>query len=301
MRIVHIGPLSPHVYGVMRMVNRERPEVQQEWLLPGDATPIKPDLVVLHHAQELHRYANVFLDAGIPVVARTWNLLWAGSEREVEVLHFLRRCAMWIGFGHVPEVAADCPRYRSILPLVDGDHFWPNHGAEPRTRSLFCARLTARDFCNTYWGQELHEALGGVSITYASGYASPAEMGDFMRTTVVVLALGRDPWISSTVVEAALCGAIPVIADTAAHRANFSDSEGNPCGARFCTQDPESIRRAAWEVVDLYHNDRDRWRREVARNLDYFSGWTQQAQGPELVRDMIDCAAAPGARIWTPA
>lgn len=282
--LLHVGPLSPHVHSVRRLFDRYGPQdLMQEHVLPGESPSRSPDLILLHHAQnlvgELERYPH------IPTVARLWNLRWVNQKGAKDIHAALARCAMVLGFPHTPSMTEGW-NYRNLFPLVDADTFTP--GEREDREGFFACRLIRGDCINVYWGAEVERALGAVPYAIAMGGASSQEMARNFRAAQVVIGCGIDPYIANSTVEAVLCGAIPVLSDTVPHREHFTEGE-QVVGARLCTQDPESIREACVQVAELWA-DPAAWEAEVARNREHFAEWTAQAQGRQLVADVLACA-----------
>lgn len=160
--------------------------------------------------------------------------------------------------------------------LVDDSVFCVDGPRAPRQRGV----LIACGWDNPELLPAVNYALNGmVGCTYLTGQAGPEQMAELYRSHAVVLSLrpGRGP--SFTIVEAALCGAIPVVSDCPEMREHFADG-----GARFCELYPDSILAAVAEVRQLAPDARAR---EVARNLAYFAEWTESARGAQLVKEVL--------------
>lgn len=281
MHIAHYGPLSPHVHQFMRLLGAAG--VSQEACLAGEEPLRQPSLVLVHQANELGLEIIRWAERGVPVVARLWNLRWLQQPGAELRLHALSYATSILGWPMpAPPELAGLP-YRPMYPLVPGVVFHATD--EPRTMPIFCPRLVQRDIENIYWSQELMAALPPSRAYYASGWMPPHIMAANYRQAQVVVSTGLDPYISSSAMEAALCGAVLVLSDTPANRAEFGDG-----GARFCTQDQASILRAVAEVTELWRDSPEEYTREGQRNVEHFLPWRLEAAGAQLTADILALA-----------
>lgn len=296
MTILHVGHFSPHVHQMMRLLWRCRESLLQEVVGWGQAPMLAPDLVFVHGFHDNPAEVERILSWGVPVVARPWNDRWLSrpGQRE-QVQGLLPRLSLVVG-SPFSALKAQCPApWCDITTLVDADVFKPENGfaTGPEIR-FFAARLLERDREGVYWGDEINRAFAGMEVLTASGYASENQMAEQLRRSVVVLSLCGTEWgPSNTTVEAILCGKVPVLADTPAQRAHFPEG----VGARFAQRSGHSIRLAVNEVLELSNEQRAA---EVARNLEYFAGWTLQAQAKRIgdaVLGLLSRPQAEGGRV----
>ena len=285
MNILHSGLLSPHTLAMLRLLWRCDETLTQELCLPGSIPMLAPDLVFVHGFHERPEEVEKFLSWGVPVVGRPWNDRWMQHPQHRErVQGLLPRLSLVVG-SPFSQLKQDCPcPWQDVTTLVDTDVFKPVDGLQPAGPEIrfFGARKLTDDPQGLYWGEEISRAMAGLELFVASGHASPVQMADQLRRSVVVLSLCGIEWgPSETAIEAVFCGKIPVLADTPANRVHFANG-----GARFATRDPRSIRQACVEVLEMSAEQRAA---EVARNLRYFAGWTLQAQAERIGRAVLEC------------
>lgn len=296
MKILHAGIFSPHVIAMMRLLWRCDQTLMQEVVLPGQVPMLDPDLVFCHGFHEYPGEVERYLSWGVPVVARPWNDRWLSrpGQRE-QVLGLLPRLSLVVGspFSKLKAEHGACLRvvwtqWCDVTTLVDTDVFKPVDGLQPAGSEIrfFAARLIERDPEGVYWGDEIRRAMAGLELYTVSGHASPNQMADQMRRSVVVLSLCGTEWgPSDTSLEAIFCGKVPVLADTPANRIHFPDG----IGARFATRDPHSIRQACIEVLEMSAEERAR---ENAVARERFAGWTLQAQAERIGGAVLGCVRA---------
>jgi hypothetical protein len=98
-----------------------------------------------------------------------------------------------------------------------------------------------------------------------------------------VLALREDSGLCWTIVEACLCGAIPVVSDCEPTRRYFGDG-----GAVLVRRDSASILEGLREVL---HLDDETYAEHARANIQRFAGWTEAAAGPEFVTRLLSLVA----------
>lgn len=306
--ILHSGIFSPHVQAVMRLLWRADETLMQEIVLPGQIPMMAPDLVFVHGFHQRPEELEKFLSWGVPVVGRPWNDRWMANPGQRErVQGLLPRLSLIVGspFSQLKEDWAfdgikGVP-WQDVTTLTDTDVFKPVDGLRPPGDEVrfFAARLLSRDSEGVYWGEEIKRALAGLDVTQSSGHASPNQMADLMRRSVVVISLCGVEWgPSDTALEAIFCGKIPVLADTPANRVHFEEG-GQVVGARLATRDPRSIRQACVDVLEMSQEQRAA---EAERNLRYFEGWTLQAQAERIggaVLGLLDPALTLRDQVWS--
>lgn len=285
MHVAHYGPLSPHVHQFSRLIARCRPDVTQETCLPGEEPISQPDLVLVHQANEQGLEILRWHERGVPVVGRLWNLRWLDREDAGLRLHCLEHAQMVLGWPCPAPPAISHLPYHRMYPLVSSTLFSPPDLGADRDLPFFMPRILSRDNENIYWSRELQSVLPPARAHVANGWLPPHVMAEHYRRAQVVVCTGLDPYISSSAMEAALCGCLLVVSDTGPNRAEFSDG-----GARFCTQDPAAILRACADLAELWQSDRAGWRAEATRNLQHFAPWALEQQGGELVSDVLRVA-----------
>ena len=279
MRILHIGPISPHTHRVIRMIDQYS-NVNQEWCLVGQDPIHKPDIRIIHYAQEILLAEGLPYPA-TPTVAWIWNELFLDTDREPIVLDCLNRCDLIVGPHDALGIERyDESKYAGHYPLVDGDTFKPIDN-EDEDIKFFFARLGQQDHANNYWSREVREAMSGIPYAVASGHMVPSQMAEHLSRSKVVIATREDSGPSYTVVEACLCGKIPLVSDTEKIRQHFWE-DGKWCGAVGVEKDPAKIRAGLVKILTMKNVEA-----QVARNLKYFEGWTVQAQGRELTRRLL--------------
>lgn len=279
MHLLHVGPMSPHVHQFIRLVDKlAGPWVTQEFCLAAEDPVRNPDLVMVHQGNELGREILRWAEQDIPVVTRLFNTRWLMGEDADLRLHCVSHARLVLGWPCAPPAELAGPSYRMMYPLVPGAIFRPLE--LQRDVPFFIPRITARDAGNLYWTEELLQVLPPTKASYANGFLPPTTMASYYNRARVVVCTGLDPYISNSALEAALCGAVPVLADTAANRAEF------PTGARFCEQSTASILRACAEVTEL-SRDAESFRLESERNQAHFAGWAVEKHGFHLVSDVV--------------
>lgn len=293
MNILHSGILSPHVLAMMRLLWRCDETLVQELALPGQIPMLAPDLVFVHGFHERPDEVEKFLSWGVPVVVRPWNDRWMSHPAHRErVLGLIPRLSLVVG-SPWSALKQDCPcPWEDVRTLPDTDVFKPVDGLQPAGPEIrfLAGRKINDDPQNLYWGTEILRAFAGMELQVASGHASPTQMADQMRRSVVVLALCGSEWgPSETALEAVFCGKIPVLSDIPAIRQHF-EVDGQVVGARLAGNDPRSIRQACVDVLEMSAEQRAA---EVARNLEYFAGWTLQAQAERIGRAVLGLLGVP--------
>lgn len=270
--------MSVHVHQFVRLIAEHAPEVRQEFALQSEDPMARPDLVCVHQGNELGREIVRWHEAGVPVVTRLFNSRWVHGQDADLRMHCVEKADLVLGWAcPAPPDLAHLP-YAPMYPLVPASVFRPL--ALTRDQPFFVPRITARDAANLYWTEELLACLPMCRTTYANGFLSPLTMSRCYNSAQVVVCTGLDPYLGNSAVEAALCGCVPVLSDTAANRAEF------PTGARFCDQAPASILRACAEVTELAR-DAAAYEAEASRNRAHFSGWAVEVHGQLLVRQVL--------------
>lgn len=290
MNVLHSGILSPHLVAMLRLLWKCDETLLQEICLPGMQPLCAPDLVFIHGFHERVEECEKFLSWGVPVVARPWNDRWLSHPGQRErVLGLLPRLSLVVG-SPFSRLAAECPcPWQDVTTLVDTDVFKPVDGLQPAGPEIrfFAARKLGDDPQNLYWGQEITRAFAGLELQVASGHASPTQMADTYRRSVVVLSLCGTEWgPSESALEAIFCGKVPVLADTEANRVHFPDG----VGARFASKDPRSIRQAVNDVLSMSPEERER-ENTVAR--ERFAGWTLQGQYERIGGAVLGLVGVP--------
>lgn len=285
MILLHVGH-GPHVQRAGRIFRRfGPPDLHQRVVSHGwcGAEGLNPDVVVVHNCTD---YGDSVIRARTRagrVVGWVWNDRW-----EHPPLDIFERCDFLLG-DVLSRAAAHVPaeKWHGHLPLVETEVFYPPPAGAERDIPVLVARgWTGHE---AYWSHETRQALAGMEgVVWVDGERTPGEMADLYRRSRCVVALREDAGPSYTVVEAALCGAVPVVSDCPQMRKHFDcdldESDGEELTqdwARFAGRYPEGIRRAVNEAV-LGPSPQ-----LTARNLAYFANWTAEAQGPELVRKVL--------------
>lgn len=302
--ILHSGILSPHLKSVMRLLWRCDETLQQEHVAPGQLPILAPDIIFQHGFHENPADLERYVSWGVPVVVRPYNDRWMarpGALAQMQAL--LERCSLVVGspFSRLKAVGLDVP-WQDVTTLVDESVFKPHNGLldpGPEIR-FFAARLLNQDGEGVYWGDEIIRAMAGLDCEVAGGHASPNQMADQLRRSVVVISLCGTEWgPSETTLEAIYCGKVPVLSDIPAIRSHF-EHEGRVIGARLATRDPRSIRAACVEVLQMTPEQRaeeNAWARER------FASWSLQAQQERIgaaVLGLVDPAKLLRDQAWSP-
>ena len=281
MNLLHVGTLSPHVHRAMRMFTRYGPrEWRQEHVQVGEQPLARPDLVLVHAVNQFHEAARSWGTNGVPTVGWMWNTDWTTARDAARTMTGMAACELLLGDEEARWAVGDLAgRYVGHRPLVDAEVFRPDP-LMVRT-GVFVARGWQGH--PLYWAEEARQALEGLpGVLAASGYFSPRGMAVAYRRARAVVALREDCGPSYTVVEAVLCGAVPVVSMCPQIHKHFEDG-----GAALCDRHPQSIRRAVEGVLGMTD---EQYAALVARNQEHFGGWTEQAQGPGLVERVLEVA-----------
>ena len=284
MTILHIGH-GPHVARVMRLFARYAPEVGQRKVDYGQAQGQTADLVIVHNCTDYP--TSVRLDA-LPAVASTgggvvgwvWNDLWKNRSNLAPTM--FDECALILADAESQSRwVTKTGKWYGHRPLVESEVFHPPAPGAVRDIPVLVARGWKRH--REYWARETREALQGMEgVMWVDGKRTPQEMADLYRRARCVVALREDAGPSYTVVEACLCGAVPVVSDCPQMR---KVPYSNGVGARFscvmAKRDPGSIRQAVERALWIPPS-------EERDQAAYFFDWTAAAQGPALVRRVLE-------------
>lgn len=299
--LLHLGsrPSSPHVERTKRLFARYAPEVRQVASSTGDYAHGIITLAIVHNATDPSGLALVESAPGrfgCPVVAWVWNDRFLTDEAydRARVLRALDACALVIGSEdsaareHVP-----AEKWVGIRAMVEASVFYPPPPGSVRDIPVLVAR--GWNGHPLYWAEETREALRGMEgVVYVDGRRTQGEMADLYRRSRCVVALREDAGPSYTVVEAALCGAVPVVSDTRVMRDHFEDEHPMALPrAAFARRDTirpaveRALRLLPVEVQDIGEGNRA-----------WFAPCTAEFTGRELVRRVLEVAAEEESRRW---
>lgn len=287
MTILHLGPSSPHIEHVKAVFSRFAPEVRH---VHGDLSAQWDAGVCFIHNLTDHPFELSALAAskGMRVVGWVWNDVWMQRDpgEFSRTLQAMDACALVVGDAESEARKHVLPeKWHPIRPMPWASVFHPPAPGAVRDIPVLVAR--GWNGHPLYWAAETKEALRGMEgVVYVDGKRTPGEMADLYRRSRCVVALREDAGPSYTVVEAALCGAIPVVSDTPANRKHLDWESGDWMGALFAQRRPERIRYC----VELALEEEPSPAFAPERNARYFASWTAEFQGPALVRRVLEVA-----------
>lgn len=278
MTILHVSPSSPHLRHFMSVVARFAPQVRQVVGDPG--VQFGQSLAIVHNCTD---YPTMVPEARAlaPVVGYVANDLRPPSPELVAACDLL--------IGDVESKAAEVvppEKWFGFRPMPWASVFHPPAPGAVRDIPVLVAR--GWNGHPAYWGQETREALAVMEgVVWVDGKRTPQEMADLYRRARCVVALREDAGPSYSVVEACLCGAVPVVSDTPVMRKHLF--EGGEQMAGVVRREPQDIRFEVSWAVNLPPSTQDDYMR---RNRRHFASWTAEAQGPALVQRILEVTHA---------
>lgn len=272
-------PCCIHPSKWVRMLDRCWPEMPQRWIHCDH--PIGrwvPQLVLLHACNQRPHLVEKVREAcpGARVVALSYNDLWL-RNRDERVIEAFRQADLVMGALSHPEELPEGIRFHEVGHLVDERIF--RRAPVPRDIQVFVPR--GYNGRSVYWTTELRQAMWHEpwEVWFADGSLSEAQMAERYQRALCTPSLREDAGPSYSLVEACLCGSIPLVADWEPVARHFR-SDGAAIGAVIVQRDPESIREGISRVLRMNQFDRMAW---IYRNETYFRDSTMAVQGPRAV------------------
>lgn len=216
---------------------------------------IEPDIVILHALNRKISLAELYRDLypNAVRVGLSYNHLWWSGEKDNRnvsrdvALQAFSLCHL--AFGNMPPGLPALPpavNWREWTHTLD-DSVFNTYG--PATE--FVEVLRARGWTRraVYWSSEIDEALrllGDPEVFEPKGDVAPEHMATLYRSSGAVIALREDGRPSYTVMEAILCGAVPIVSDCPAIRRMFPQQ-----GVIYAKRDPHSIADAIVTALEM--------------------------------------------------
>ena len=295
MNLLHVGNNSPHVHHLMSVFARFAPGVQQQHLRRSRLAAAEPaDIAIVYNCTDHPAAVHDARKVARAVVGYVWNQDW--QERS-DLPPVLASCDLVIGDAESRCVVPE-EKWHGFRAMPWGEVFHPPERGAVRDIRVLVAR--GWNGHPAYWHRETKCALKGMEgVVLVNGRQrlTPQQMADLYRRSRCVVALREDSGVAYSVVEAALCGAIPVVSDTPMYRQHFNGAkaEGDfrEQGAALVKQDTLDIQDALYSVELNWVEFPEQMAREVARNLRHFAPWTAEVQGPALVERVLEVARVP--------
>ena len=253
--------------------------VEDSLLHPDNDFNVEADIVIIHGANSRPKIIDKAREAwpNSVIVAVLWNHLWLFDDPNF-VRESLLKCDLCYGVNP-PGVSCDLESWRELGHMLDEDIFFVQD--TPRDFDIVAARVWSGR--SIYWTDEVLKALEVYpddKVFSLTGKQSPEEVASIFNRAKLVLCFREDGGPSYSVLEAALCGAIPVVSDCPALREHFETG-----GALFASRDVVSIREAINKGLAMSEEERLTW---INRNSDYFRFWTLPFQGTKFMYEIFE-------------
>lgn len=284
-------PCNIHPAKWVKMIKHCWLGIGQYWIHCDHSYPVgfRPDIIILHALnQRPHLVEKARKSApDAKIVGLSYNELWLRDFQLARrenlafdgTMQAFSNCDLI--FGRVSDKAllpaGIKKKWVQMGHLIDAGIFHPISDMNDLPIDVFIPR--GSNGKSVYWPEERDAALKDFSgqVIRARNFTE-SEMADRYRRSRCVLALREDSGPSYSVVEACLCGTIPVVSDYPPITRHFQDG-----GAIPTVQQPSEIRKAIDAVLSMAASQRTMW---IKRNLEYFKDWTMQFQGARIVRHL---------------
>lgn len=198
------------------------------------------------------------------------------SQTDQNVLSIVEKSDLVFGKAELPG-QKPTRNWVNMPHLIDTTLFHPSPLSSTRTIDIFIAR--GFNLRAVYW----QDAIQTIETNFKNvfkldRYYAPQEMARLYQQSRLVSALREDPGPSYTAIEAALCGAIPLVSNYGPVIEDFQQNN-KECGAIWVHRN--TVKEDVERALALPNETRNAW---VTRNWNYFQSRSLKVGGTFIVK-----------------